>query len=295
VSVHTDIERWLPTVKRARALGPIVVERGWFRDDLNLWDQKIVRTESLAGILMRGRILRRDAWEHDEEISVARWQQLGAAPQPDPKSFATGHFVRPLRSEGEGTCSHCVPSARGRAACPMCNGTGMRSLRSHDSERLIACSSCEAGLVLCSHCDGTGRSLRATLEYVDQRIEAWSSLVLPDVPPKLSFWLHERLLPSTVLPEELRFPLDRMLDSGPYRGSSVSREPEFRGYRFQGAFARAHAALQEITGRVDVLASEYQSYAAPILWVEFTDGARTYDAVFIVDESATFTGYAAVR
>lgn len=177
----------------------------------------------------------------------------------------------------------------------MCNGTGVRSLRSNDAESLVACNSCEAGLVRCTHCDGTGRSMRATLEYVDQRIEAWSSLVLPDVPPKISFWLHERLQPSTVLPEELRFPLDRMLDSGPYRGASIAREPEFRGYRFQGAFERARAALQEITGRVDVLASEYQSYAAPILWVEFADGARTYDAVFIIDETATFTGYAAVR
>lgn len=293
--MHSDIERWLPTVERARTLGPIVVERGWFRSDLNLWDQRIARTESLAGILMRGRILRRDAWEHDEEISAARWQQLSAMPAPDPKSFATGHFVRPMRSEGDGECSHCAPSARGRTACPLCNGTGVRRVGSDDESRMVQCNACEHGLVRCSHCDGTGRSVRATLEYVDQRIEAWSSLVLPDVSPKVSFWLHERLQPSTVLPEELRFPLDRMLDSGPYRGSSVAREPEFRGYRFQGAFERARAALQEITGRADVLASEYQSYAAPILWIEFADDARTYDAVFIVDESARLTGYAAVR
>lgn len=286
------IERWLPTVERARALGPIVVERGWFRSDLNLWDAKLTQVDPLAGILMRGRILRRDAWETDEELSVARWQQLVARAAPDPRSFVEARYLRVLHSDGDGPCSHCAPGAPGQTACVACNGAGV-VVDNADVPLTLACRFCNGGLVLCAHCDGAGRAVKARVEYIDQRVEGWSSLVLPDVATKLSWWLHERLQPSIELPEELRFPLDRMLDSGPYRGTSVQREPEFRGYRFQGAFERAREALREITGRGDVLASEYQSYAAPILCARFEADGRAFDAVFIAEGDGALTGYAA--
>jgi hypothetical protein len=291
-----DVERFLPTVERARAMGPIVVDRGWLRSDLNLWETTIARVEHIAAIAMLGRMLRRDAWSDDEELSAMHWQRLSASPRSGEPPFAVAQYTRILATYGAGPCSHCIPGSPGRSACAHCAGSGFTFLYSSDQgSTQIPCYFCVGGVVGCTHCEGTGQTVRAKVEYVEHKVEPWASVVMPDVPPKASLWLHDELEASMQRPEALRFPLDRMLDTGPYRAASMQREPEFRGYRFHGSFERARAALQEITGRADIIKSEYLSYAIPILWITFEESGRAFDAAFITDERGSMRAYAGSR
>jgi hypothetical protein len=290
-----DVERFLPTVERARAMGPIVVDRGWLRSDLNLWDSTLARVEHIAAIAMLGRILRRDAWSDDEELSTTHWQRLSTSAPSEDLPFAVAQYTRILATYGAGPCSHCIPGSPGRSACAHCAGSGVTFLHASDQGSMqIPCRFCVGGVVACMRCEGTGQTVRAKVEYVEHKVEPWASVVMPDVPPKASCWLHDELAWMHGS-EALRFPLDRMLDTGPYRAASTRREPEFRGYRFHGSFERARAALKEITGRADVIKSEYLSYAIPILWITFEESGRTFDAVFITDDRGSMRAYASSR
>lgn len=288
------IDALLPTLERARAAGPLMVERKWYQRDLNLWDCNQVRVESLAGIVMRGRLLRIESWERREDLSPRRFQALSEAGAQEQKEFAPRRYAR-VKSHGQiGQCSHCVPTFAGRMACIRCGGTALlRAVR--DDGNLVPCPACDEGFVPCTHCEGSNRTLDAVVEYLEQRIEAWSSLVLPDVPPRVSQWLYDQSDPSSEQPEALRFPLDRMIDEGPYRGTSGAREPDFRGYRFLGSFGRAREALGEIANRHSVVSSECQSYALPILWIEFDARGAQFDGVFVVDREGALQRFAAAR
>lgn len=288
------IDALLPSLERARAAGPLVVERKWYQRDLNLWDCNQVRVESLAGIVMRGRLMRVESWERHEDLSPRRFQALSEGGEQERKEFVPRRYARVKRHGPAGPCSHCVPTIPGRMACVRCGGIAL--VRStHDDRSDVPCPDCEDGLVPCTHCEGSNRTLDAVVEYLEQRIEAWSSLVLPDVPPRVSQWLYDQSDPFSEQPEVLRFPLDRMLDEGPYRGTSGAREPDFRGYRFQGSFSRARDALNEIANRHSVVSSEYQSYAVPILWIEFEAGKDRFDGVFVASHAGALERFAAAR
>jgi hypothetical protein len=271
------------------------VKRGFLRPNADLWSFELARVELLAGIALSGRSLRREAWVAREEVSLSRYEQLVRAEVERSDAFESRRYTRVVAVDGEGACSHCAPGFAGRAACLLCAGTGMRNNGYAGREgQFVPCKDCDNGLVPCEHCGGTHRTVHATIEYVEHRVEPWAALVLPDVSPAVARWLHERLHAALSWPDALRFSLDRMLGGGPYRGVSGEHEPEFHGFRFQGAFDRAREALRESTGRADVLRSEYVSHAIPMSCVSFRDGPREYEAIFLVDEHGQCDGYASV-
>ena len=131
------------------------------------------------------------------------------------------------------------------------------------------------------------------IEYVNEKIELFSSLILPDVPSALVDWLHAELSSTPELPECLVFRLDQLLQLDPYRGASRNFEPDFHGFRFGGGFDRCRDGLKAIVGRPDVIQSEYTAYARAVLLVQFEGGESGYDAAFVVGDDGRLVGHCA--
>lgn len=294
MSKHNDpeLEKWLPTLERAQAEGPLMVHRGWFRGEVDVWSLPVAKVETVAGIALRGRMARREYWRKVEEVSEGRYAQVRAAITPVEGDFVPRSYARIILGGERARCTQCHPNKPGQILCVRCDGRG--SLHNEHDVYVGGCPWCVDGFVNCSTCNGTASAISATFEYIDDKVESFSSLILPDVPPKLSWWLHSELSAQAQLPECLLFRLDQMFQMAPYRGASVSFEPDFHGFRFGGAFDRSREGLHAIVDRADVLKYEYQSYARAVMVVHFGEGEEPdFHAVFVVSDDGLLRGFAA--
>jgi hypothetical protein len=284
-----ELQKWLPTLDAARALGPLMVHRGWFRGEVDLWTMPVKHVETLAAIALSGRLARRDQWRRDEEVSERRYAEISNAEQPTANDWIPRLFARVVEAGRLHNCTQCHPGKPGKSPCHHCGGTG--DVLSQGGV-VYRCRECDDGAVVCACCEGTNRTVQTKFEYIEDKIESFSSLILPDVAPKLSWWLHAQLNPRSTLNECLLFRLDQLLELAPYRGSSVHFEPDFHGFKFGGAFDRSRDGLRAIVGRSEVFKSEYRAYARGVLVVHFDDGSTEYDAAFVVSDEQQLQGFA---
>lgn len=287
---NSELEKWLPTLQHAKDLGPVMMHRGWFRGEVDLWTLPVKNVANVAAIALKGRMKRRETWSKREEVSEGRYQTI-VAKEPEPGHEWGGLvFAKVIEVGKRGSCTQCYPGRPGGIACPVCKGTGSSYLSPNDSE---SCGLCDAGMIVCPTCAGQGVTIEAVFEYVEEKIERFSSLILPDVPPELSYWLHAELSSKPELPECLVFRLDQMLQLAPYRGALRNFEPDFHGFRFGGGFERCRDGLKAIVGRPDVMQSEYTAYARAVLLVQFEGGQSGYDSVFVVGDDGELRGHCA--
>jgi hypothetical protein len=116
-------------------------------------------------------------------------------------------------------------------------------------------------------CDGAGRSRRARVRYVDDRISELRYTYVPSMTTEVETALDERLAAAGALPSCLRFDAEGRETGGPYR--SGAQEPAFFGYRFGDAFGRAVTAIGGLGGQAQLLRQEAVTYARPILWLRY--------------------------
>ena len=112
-----EVEEWLPTVERAKNLGPIMMHRGWFRGEVDLWTLPVKNVANVAAIALKGRLKRRETWSKREEVSEGRYQTI-IAKEPEPGHEWGGlRFLKVIEAGTRGRCTLCSPGREGKAAC----------------------------------------------------------------------------------------------------------------------------------------------------------------------------------
>ncbi|WP_437679128.1 hypothetical protein [Sorangium sp. So ce131] len=273
------IERYLPTIERARAAGVSLRTRLWHKPGsaVDLLAVEPVEQRRLAAVTLDARALGRTMWEKNVELSEERFAAFptGIPPEPARMVAASHHVLVAARGEGPAACSMC-PARPGREICARCNGGGKIHL-DHDYREVEPCPSCGgAAFVRCSVCEGSARTRRARVRFVEDRVDTLRYTYVPSMTIALESALDEALAPGETgaLPDCLRFDPRPRATGGPYRGGPAA-EPTFHGHRFGDALRRATSAAAGLGGEGQILRQEIATYARPILWLRYKiRGAR---------------------
>lgn len=267
-------------------MGPLMVHRGWFRGEVDLWTCEVVKTESVAALSVASRALRRSSWTATEELAAdGQWSRTRS--EPTALVWQESRDMTVLRTLSWSNCTTCLPGNQGWIECPICSPLITAS------PVLVACHTCNGSRrIKCKMCDGSLRTMMCEVEYSQQHIDQSRALLLPDLPRKLSWWLFE-LLRNDPSPEMLKVELERYLSMGPYRQASAEREADFCGYSFHGTLEKARQSVQATRARPDVLLSDFVAFARPILLVRFREGDRLWDVGFATRSDGVCFAHAA--
>jgi hypothetical protein len=280
------VERYLPTLERARAEGLALQARVWFHPiaGVDLLAREPVEEVRLAAVTLAARVLSRSIWEKDVEMSERLFADFPAAAPPAVDATQPGSY-RVLVSQldtGAARCTQC-PAQPGRETCGGCGGEGFILVGSGRSQERVPCPRCIGKRTLpCSTCDGTSNTRRARVRYIDDREGALSYTYLPSLPAALETALDEILAPSAELPACLRVEPSIQVSGGPYRGTAV--EPSFHGYRHGDPLRRALVAAGGIAGQGQILREDIRTYARPLLLLRYKVAGARRDAALVAGE-----------
>lgn len=286
------VERYLPTLERARAEGLALKARVWFHPlaGVDLLAREPVEQARLAAVTLVARVLSRSIWEKDVEMSGRLFADFPAAAPPALDAAHPGSY-RVLVAQldtGPSGCTQCTVQP-GRELCGGCGGEGFILVGHGRTQERLPCPRCVGKRTLpCSTCDGTARARRARVRYIDDREDALSYTYLPNLPPPLESTLDELLAPTADLPACLRVEPSLQVSGGPYRGTAV--EPSFHGHRHGDPLRRALVAAAGISGQGQILRQDIRTYARPILLLRYKVAGARRDAALVAGQGGVLRG-----
>lgn len=249
----------LPSLERARA------EIAWEEPLREIVLGEPERRFAAAAIVVATDGVRREEWEDDVELGEALYDSFpkGAVPAPRVGVEGTWKVLSGGAAPRPGKCSQCAFTS-GRVACPGCGGSGLSLVT-----EIGACTTCKgARAVACTTCGGTLMSVTARVQYVTDRLVRLRHAIVPALGP-LRAHVEGAIDPGAEWDERLLFdPQPRFAESA-YRGPSATREPDFHGFFFGDALARAIEVTRDVPAGVRADALHVRCFAAPILWLVY--------------------------
>jgi len=290
VSRTGDLAAFLPGVRLAYDAGLHVRASSWLSRRGNLLRSTPRRSEQVACVLLRARVVVRTVREHGFETPE---RDLGRLPEAIPEPSADlKSSVRVVAREIVGAARTCVV-CRGSTVCVRCEGKGYRTIARYedgttyyDSEQWCPC--CRgAGLNTCNVCSGVGRTVPVRGLIVADELHAINYTYLPTLP----FALGEALLAlfdaelgaDVQPPEAMRISLDRPRANSPYRSAARSAEASIEGFSLGEALPVARAAVEGLRALGEPLREDVHAFAWPILRLNYGLVGHGTDVVLLVD------------
>jgi hypothetical protein len=277
---------FVPRLEAARAAGLTLAARVWWRLGLevDLMEREPIEARRLAAIIVSGRVLRRRRLAYRREVPAS---EAARAPEaiPPPVVDLGVESQQTVITDALSGVRRCTQCLNGRVSCVVCLGRGYVEVArsSYEVGALRACSACgRGGTQECPHCAGTAETVEVRcVDLIDEVVH----LAYPYV-PTMSFALEEKVRGALEqeldverpVPDCLFVDLEPQRAGGPYR--ATKRDPEFRGFSYADALAKARAALAGTRGE-EPIAEELTIHARPILWLRYAAwGTRREVALF---------------
>jgi hypothetical protein len=280
-----SLQSFFPSLERARrAIPNLFVLRGFFGREIDLWEHAPREERKLSAIVFLAHALRRSRWSQSIELSKRLYDTYprGEPPVPTVLADRSYHGLVDGRTGTEQRCTRCNVKS-GWGACEICTGTGKVSLTVTDEGSiLVDCTHCQAGLTRCSTCEGTGQSVRAHVQFIEDKTIAIRRAYFPSLPPAITKVLRAHIDATDNPPLCLEFDAQPALVQSAYRGAATVREPDFHGYAFGGALELVLAGKEEL-GRFDGLVKEQLwTFGWPLSWLVYDVGHETIGVVLFV-------------
>lgn len=273
-----DVQPFLPSIERAKSAGvELKVDRGLLHRERSLIDETPVAERRCLAFIVRARLVTRQAWTAESEVSEARFATLDRQAPTARDDVASSSFrvLREVLTPEPESCSFCRTSP-GEALCTVCGGTGRMMVTRGDGpggsrEHSVPCAGCGAsGKTICGTCDGSARTHRVVLEQCEDTLVAFDCVFLPVLASALEEPLKDHFAAWTVLPAPLAYDLEEG-DSGsggaPYR-SGAPGEPERWGYLLGDAARGARESVARFSAG-HVVSQQIAAVSVPLLLVEY--------------------------
>lgn len=288
-----DVQPFLPTIERARAPGlELRVDRGILHRERSLLEEEPVETERWLALIVRAKVVSRDCWSRESDVSAARLATL-LRERPAVRDDFTGQIfvvLEELRTPEAQPCSHCSTTP-GRALCGVCGGEG-RIFEQRGRDRVsVPCGGCQGeGSLVCSSCDGSAWAHRVMLEHGEDSVHALDHVFLPPLPRAVEAALRDHLERWSVFPDALKYDLYVERGHGaPYR-SAVPTEPQRWTYLLGDVADEARAHITRL-GRGELVKQSIEAATVPVLVAKYRRKAVAAFAPTETGGDVAFAGF----
>lgn len=288
-----EVQPFLPTIARARAAGiELRVDRGVLHRERSLLEEEPEEEEQWLALIVRAKVVRRDCWSRESDVSAARLGTLLRERPPVPDDFTGQIFVvlEELRTPEARPCTYCSTSP-GRALCGVCGGEGRMLVRRGEDSVYVSCTGCQgAGTLTCSVCDGSAWAHGVVLEHGEDAVHALDHVFLPALPEAVAQPLREHLATWTSFPPALAYDLYIERAAGaPYR-SAAPTEPQRWGHLLGTVADEARDHIARL-GRGEVVKQQIDAATVPVRIARYRGKAVAAFAPTEAGEVVAFAGF----
>jgi hypothetical protein len=219
-----------------------------------------------AAIVLQVDGIRREQWDDEVDMSERLFRAFPRGMIPAPRiDLEMSYKIIPDDAVAKrATCTECSIT-HGRVFCPMCGGTGARTM----DQTIDPCFNCSSsGMVTCGACEGTGVALTTKVRYVSDRPIQLRRTFVPTL-GKFRSRIESLIDASARWDERFGFEPQPQVVASAYRGAAAVREPDFHGFFFGDALPLALQAVADLSVDRGIAAQQSRCFAAPVLWLVY--------------------------